>query len=90
MEEVYELIKEKELKNNYEYAVILKRIIDEVDSKWDGVRIFAAIFYQYVNLERFQSIRAIVGLNKTSDREFSKGYKMGKYFIYKDLLSLKR
>lgn len=88
MEEIYKLIEEEELKNNYEYAAILKVIIDQVGSKWDAVRIFAARFYQYVDLQRYQCIRTILGLNETSDTEFSKGYKMGKYFIYKDLLKL--
>ena len=82
----YQLKAVKELDSDNQYADVLKEMIRKSGSEWDGVRLFGALYHDKIDLGRYKSIRAILGLKESSDAEFSKGRTMGEYFIYKDLL----
>ena len=69
-----------------EYAEILKDIINRCGGEWDGVRIFGALYHEFVDTDKFVEIANLLGIKESSKTEFQKGKAMGPFVVVKSLL----
>lgn len=82
----YFISKVEKKASDVEYANELKEFIVKCGSTWDGVRMFAALYHEFVDLKQYKDIAAIVGIKDSSIIEFSKGKSMGPYVVFKDMV----
>ena len=69
-----------------EYADILTDIIKRCGGEWDGVRIFGALYHEYVDTAKFLQIASLLDIKESAKIEFQKGKAMGPFVVVKSLL----
>lgn len=69
-----------------EYVDILKDLIQRCGSVWDAVRLFGALYHEYVDTSKFLKISEKLNIKESSKTEFQKGQTMGPFVVLKSLL----
>ena len=70
-----------------EYANILRNLVIRCGGKtWDAVRMFGALYHEYVDDYTFEKVRKILDIKDTAIQEFKKGKDMGPFMVSKDLI----
>lgn len=77
--------------SNQEYADELRNLHIRCGDKFGAVRLFGALYHDYVNSDRFNEIRVLIadfvsGKADSYKREFDKGVDLAEYLYPKDLL----
>jgi hypothetical protein len=76
--------------SNQEYANELINIRERCGNVFDAIRLFGAIYHDYVNSDSFNEIRTLAHFTTATERsyrqEFEKGVALGQYLYPKDLL----
>jgi len=69
-----------------EYVEILKDLIQRCGSEWDAVRLFGALYHEYVDTPKYLEISEKLNIKESSKLEFQKGKAMGPFVVVKSLL----